>query len=294
VKDSCSLTLMVALILCLSAGLVLLPCESTAETIDVTIKGVDDGVKSTKQQDYKEAVLFAKRQAIERAGVEIKALTSVNNLIVQEDYIESKSEGILLPGYQIIDIGYAEDGTYQIVLVGKLRVKDKVSEGTTKKDLLGWDKTRWGMKSNEICRIYNLDCAKGVKSDHGTTTFVLKKRIRGSPLKERRGCGTLFTVHKDGGLIKVLRIVQIQTNAYDDFGKFLKDNTSLEKLFERTERSFIVKYGKPIQEKNEEDTFLFIERKERVWGLPSTLITLEYQFDKHGTANVTWEYVPTI
>ena len=81
-KDSCSLTLMVALILCLSAGLVLLPCESTAETIDVTIKGVDDGVKSTKQQDYKEAVLFAKRQAIERAGVEIKALTSVNNLIV--------------------------------------------------------------------------------------------------------------------------------------------------------------------------------------------------------------------
>jgi len=42
-----------------------------SEIIDVQIKGVDDGVKTTKQQDYKEAVLFAKREAIESAGVKI-------------------------------------------------------------------------------------------------------------------------------------------------------------------------------------------------------------------------------
>ncbi len=58
-------------------ALLVVPCISFAETIDVHIKGVDDGVKTTKQQDYKEAVLFAKREAIERAGVKIKSMTTV-------------------------------------------------------------------------------------------------------------------------------------------------------------------------------------------------------------------------
>jgi len=43
-------------------ALLIVPCISNAETIDVQIKGVDDGVKTTKQRDYKEAVLFAKRE----------------------------------------------------------------------------------------------------------------------------------------------------------------------------------------------------------------------------------------
>ncbi len=38
--------------------LILTPYMSHAGTIDVNIKGVDDGVRTTKQQDYKEAVLF--------------------------------------------------------------------------------------------------------------------------------------------------------------------------------------------------------------------------------------------
>ncbi|HPM11378.1 MAG TPA: DUF4384 domain-containing protein [Paludibacteraceae bacterium] len=42
--------------------------SSSAETIDVYIKGVDDGVKTNKQKDYKEAVMNAKLQAIEQAG----------------------------------------------------------------------------------------------------------------------------------------------------------------------------------------------------------------------------------
>jgi hypothetical protein len=34
-------------------------CQSAiAETIDVNIKGVDDGIKTSKQQDYKEAVML--------------------------------------------------------------------------------------------------------------------------------------------------------------------------------------------------------------------------------------------
>ena len=92
-----------------------------AETIDVQIKGIDDGVRATKQQDYKEAVLFAKREAIERAGVKIKSMTTVKDMVVNSDYIESKAEAALMPGYNIIDIGYSMDGTYQIVLVGKVK-----------------------------------------------------------------------------------------------------------------------------------------------------------------------------
>jgi hypothetical protein len=38
--------------------LILTPYMSHAGTIDVNIKGVDDGVKTTKQQHYKKAVLF--------------------------------------------------------------------------------------------------------------------------------------------------------------------------------------------------------------------------------------------
>ena len=102
--------------------LLIVPCFSNAETIDVQIKGIDDSVKTTKQLDYKEAVLFAKHEAIERAGVKIKSMTSVKDFVLNADYIESKAEGVLLPGYDIVDMGYAEDGTYQVVLVGKIAV----------------------------------------------------------------------------------------------------------------------------------------------------------------------------
>lgn len=102
--------------------LLMIPCVSHAETIDVQIKGIDDGVKTTKQQDYKEAVLFAKHEAIERAGVKVKSMTTVKDFVLNADYIESKAEGVLLPGYNILDIGYVEDGTYQVVLVDKITV----------------------------------------------------------------------------------------------------------------------------------------------------------------------------
>lgn len=113
-------------------ALLIVPCTSDAETIDVQIKGVDDGARTTMQRDYKEAVLFAKREAIERAGVKIKSMTTVKDLIVNSDYIESEAEAVLLPGYNILDMGYSADGTYQIVLIGKVKT---VSEGIDSKEL---------------------------------------------------------------------------------------------------------------------------------------------------------------
>lgn len=97
--------------------------EQSIIIIDVQIKGADDGIKTNKQKDYKEAVLFAKREAIERAGVKIKGKSSVKNFVLEEDYVESQSEAILAPGYQIIDVGYSEDGFYHVVLIGKIKVR---------------------------------------------------------------------------------------------------------------------------------------------------------------------------
>ena len=105
------------------------PILAYSETIDVNIKGVDDGVKTNKQRDYKEAVLFAKREAIERAGVQIKSITTVKDLVLNSAYIESQAEAVLLPGYNIIDIGYQADGTYLVVLVGKVSTGTIADEG---------------------------------------------------------------------------------------------------------------------------------------------------------------------
>jgi hypothetical protein len=98
-----------------------------SETIDVTIKGLDDGKKTSRQQDYKQAVLDAKRQAIEQAGVSVESKSTVKNSVLQEDFIESRAKAVLLPGFQIMDIGYMQDGTYQIVLTGKVQVQPKAT-----------------------------------------------------------------------------------------------------------------------------------------------------------------------
>lgn len=99
---------------------------ASAEVIDVNIKGMDDGGKTTRQQDYREAVMNAKLQAIEQAGASIDSITQVVNFELKYDAVESKSRAILLPGFQIIDIGYIADGTYQVVLVGKIQTSEQV------------------------------------------------------------------------------------------------------------------------------------------------------------------------
>lgn len=107
----------------------ILASVAASQTLDVTIKGLDDGKKTTRQQDYREAVLDAKRQAIEQAGVKVSSRSTVVNSKLAEDYIESQAEAVLLPGFQIIDIGYTADGTYQVVLSGKVQLaKDSQQE----------------------------------------------------------------------------------------------------------------------------------------------------------------------
>lgn len=106
----------------LTLMLVIISIPALSETLNVLIKGVDDGVKTNKQQDYNEAVMNAKLQAIERAGVEIQSITRVVNFQTKFDMVESKAKAILLPGFQIMDMGYQKDGSYQIVLSCKVKV----------------------------------------------------------------------------------------------------------------------------------------------------------------------------
>jgi hypothetical protein len=98
---------------------------ASAEVIDVNIKGVDDGIKTSRQQDYQEAVMNAKLQAIERAGASIKSITKVVNFQLKYDAVESQSKAILLPGFHVVDIGYLADGTYQVMLIGKIQTSEQ-------------------------------------------------------------------------------------------------------------------------------------------------------------------------
>jgi hypothetical protein len=105
---------------------ILVPVFAFAGTINVLIKGLDDGVKSNKQIDYKEALMNAKQQAIERAGISIQSLTHVAGGTLKYDTIENMAKAILQPGFEVIDIGYTEDGTYQVVLSGKVRSEKNI------------------------------------------------------------------------------------------------------------------------------------------------------------------------
>lgn len=92
-----------------------------APVLDVLIEGYDDGVQTTRSQDRTEAIMDAKLQAIERAGVEISSITRTENFVLKQDMIESKAKAVLLPGFQIIDKGYQLDGSYLVILSGQVK-----------------------------------------------------------------------------------------------------------------------------------------------------------------------------
>ena len=95
--------------------------QRPTETIAVSVQGISDGARNSKRQDRDEAIMDAKLQAIEKAGVNIKSITEAENFVLKYDIVESKAEAVLLPGFQIIDVGYGADGLYHVVLTGKVR-----------------------------------------------------------------------------------------------------------------------------------------------------------------------------
>ena len=102
------------------------------EILDITVKGISDDKNEGAQKDRNEAVLDAKRQACEKAGIKLKSKTHVENFQVVFDYVKSEAEAVLLPGFQIIDVGYVADGTYQVVLSGKVIVVEEEEQISAK------------------------------------------------------------------------------------------------------------------------------------------------------------------
>lgn len=108
------------------------------DVIDVFVKGISDNTRDGAQKDRQEAIMDAKRQACEKAGVKIKANTTVENFQTVYDYVESQAAAVLLPGFQIIDNGYAEDGTYTVVLAGKIRTSIAESKSNSEFTIIVW------------------------------------------------------------------------------------------------------------------------------------------------------------
>ena len=75
------------------------------EVIDITVKGISNSENDGAQKDRQEAIMDAKRQACEKSGVRLQSNTNVENFQVTFDYIESKAAAVLLPGFQVVDVG---------------------------------------------------------------------------------------------------------------------------------------------------------------------------------------------
>lgn len=101
---------------------ILIPSAVRSETVDVLIKGIYGGEKTGREMAYNQALMNAKLQAIERAGTEVSSITQVENFTLKYDLVESKARAVILPGFQVIDMGYQLDGTYQVVFSGKVQV----------------------------------------------------------------------------------------------------------------------------------------------------------------------------
>ena len=247
-------------------ALLVVPCISQAETIDVHIKGVDDGVKTTKQQDYKEAVLFAKREAVERAGVMIKAITTVKDLVLNSDYIESQAEAVLLPGYNIIDMGYSENGTYQVVLIGKIRTNDqetktfivKISEdvsiplGMTYKEVFSIVEKKKLKAENIKCETYLLPFYR----DNTPRRLSYVAHCPWTAVFPNRW-GYYFDFKNN-----LLYAVTIDLS----FSDVRSDDSFLIEEFNKMSKIFTLKYGKAV----------FNNNYDKAWATSSTYISLKY------------------
>jgi len=108
--------------------------KETIGIITIEVKGYDDGIKSTISIDREEALLDAKRQAIQQAGVLVKSKSELKNSVLTKEYIESKSKAFILPNSRIIHEGYEENGSYLVVL------KCKVKKLWQSHNLVGYDK----------------------------------------------------------------------------------------------------------------------------------------------------------
>jgi hypothetical protein len=95
------------------------------QDIAVTVKGISNEQFDGLQKDREEAIVEAKRQACEMAGLNLSSITKVENFKIKQDLIETKAKAVLLPGFRILDIGYLQTGQYVVVLSGAVKSVNK-------------------------------------------------------------------------------------------------------------------------------------------------------------------------
>ena len=108
------------------------------DIIEVGVRGISDANRDGVQQDRLEAIMDAKRQACEKAGVRIESSTTVENFQTVYDLVETQAAAVLLPGFQIIDNGYGEDGTYSVVLMGQIKTATAGSSDQARFAIIVW------------------------------------------------------------------------------------------------------------------------------------------------------------
>ncbi|MEW6672004.1 MAG: family 16 glycoside hydrolase [Thermodesulfobacteriota bacterium] len=152
--------------------------------VDVLIEGYDDGVKSTLRNDREEALIDAKRQAIERAGVRMTSTTQMQDFVVKKDWVESKAKAVLLPGFQIIDKGYQADGSYLVILAGRIRSlvadepsasDDKPTNAEGEDSSSVYNKASWEILAGDWDFDKNSITSKFVSDD---SYLILKKELK--------------------------------------------------------------------------------------------------------------------
>jgi len=106
-------------------NLVTRPNKEKEDLVEFKVIGYSSGKKKNLKDDYNEALVDAKIKAIERAGIKVDSITKVENFEVKSDMVETQSKGAIEPGYEIIEVGYDENGVYKILMIGKVRTRLK-------------------------------------------------------------------------------------------------------------------------------------------------------------------------
>lgn len=90
----------------------------------IKLIGCSRTIHKNKEQDRNDAIIDAKRQACLKAGIKFK-YSEENEPSLFDAEVNAESEQILEPGFKIADVGYKGDKTFQVMLVGKIKVQPK-------------------------------------------------------------------------------------------------------------------------------------------------------------------------
>jgi len=126
-----------------------------AQNVPVVVKGISNEQFDGLQKDREEAIVEAKRQACEKAGLNLSSVTRVENFEIKQDLIETKANAVLLPGFEIVDIGYLQSGQYVVVLAGEVvSAKEKSAKAKLRFFIRHNDLTFLGKKQGALKAFY--------------------------------------------------------------------------------------------------------------------------------------------